>query len=255
MRELREVAPGVLVATSRTMSTTSTVVAAGGEALLIDPAWHPDELSGLADALAAGDLRVIGGLATHAHHDHLLWHSRFGDVPRWASPATTELATTEREALVEYLGADFPPELAELMGRVAPVEDEIPGDQAPAGLTAELVVHNGHAPGHTAVWLPKSRVLVAGDMLSEREVPLPFYPDDLPAYLAGLDRLAPYVARAAVLIPGHGTPTNDPMSRLDADHRYLDAVLSHRVPDDPRLGDPEMIEHHRHLVAMVDSAG
>ena len=121
------------------------------------------------------------------------------------------------------------------MGRVSSVEGEIPPESLPAGVTAELVVHDGHAPGHTAVWLAESRVLVAGDMLSEQEVPLPFDPDDLPSYLTGLDLLAPYVARAAVLIPGHGSPTSDPMSRLDADRRYLDAVMRGRIPDDPRL--------------------
>ncbi len=81
-RELVEVAPGVLVATSRTMTTTSTAVVRDGDALLVDPAWHPDELVGLADALDARGLRVVGGIATHAHHDHLLWHPRLGDAPR-----------------------------------------------------------------------------------------------------------------------------------------------------------------------------
>ena len=54
MRELVEVAPGVLVATSRVMATTSTVLAGGGEALLVDPAWERDEL----DALAAELVRI-----------------------------------------------------------------------------------------------------------------------------------------------------------------------------------------------------
>ena len=153
------------------------------------------------------------------------------------------------------LGADFPPELADLMGRVSSVEGEIPPESLPAGVTAELVVHDGHAPGHTAVWLAESRVLVAGDMLSEQEVPLPFDPDDLPSYLTGLDLLAPYVARAAVLIPGHGSPTSDPMSRLDADRRYLDAVMRGRIPDDPRLADPEMRGYHDRLAALVRAVG
>jgi glyoxylase-like metal-dependent hydrolase (beta-lactamase superfamily II) len=254
-RHFSAVAPGVLVTTSRTMSTTSTVVTGGDDALLIDPAWHPDELSGLADALAARHLRVVGGIATHAHHDHLLWHPRFGDAPRWASRRTEELARTERAVLVDCLGADLPPEIADLMGRVSSVEGEIPPESLPAGVTAELVVHDGHAPGHTAVWLAESRVLVAGDMLSEQEVPLPFDPDDLPSYLTGLDLLAPYVARAAVLIPGHGSPTSDPMSRLDADRRYLDAVMRGRIPDDPRLLDPEMRGYHDRLAALVRAVG
>lgn len=80
---LVEVAPGVFVATSRVMSTTSTVVVDAGQALLIDPAWMPDELEALASELRGRELEVIGGFATHAHHDHLLWHPDFGDAPRW----------------------------------------------------------------------------------------------------------------------------------------------------------------------------
>ena len=48
---------------------------------------------------------------------------------------------------------------------------------------------------------------------------------ELVAYLAGLDALAPYVARTDVLIPGHGHPTDRPMQRLDADRRHVDALL------------------------------
>jgi glyoxylase-like metal-dependent hydrolase (beta-lactamase superfamily II) len=251
LRELAEVADGVSVATSRIMSTTSTVVARRGGALLIDPGWLPGELDGLAETLQVRDCQVLAGFATHAHHDHLLWHPRLGDVPRWASTRTVELALTEREMLVGHLGSGFPADLVDLMGRVSPIEGALPAEGLPGGMTAELVVHDGHAPGHTAVWLPEPRVLVAGDMLSEREVPLPFDPDDLPSYLTALDRLAPYVARAAALIPGHGTPTESPMARLDADRRYLDDVLHGRVPDDPRLADPEMAEYHERLAAMA----
>jgi len=246
-RALVKVADGVHVATSQVMATTSTVVARPGGVLLVDPSWVPSELDALATALDERDWRVVGGFATHAHHDHLLWHPRFGDAPRWASERTAELARSERAGLVEALGDGWPDELVDLLGRVEPtheLDDRI-----------ELVVHDGHAPGHTALWLADQRVLVAGDMLSDREVPLPFGPDDLPAYLAGLDRLAPYAARATVLVPGHGTPTTDPAARLDADRRYLDAVLAGRVPDDERLADPENRAEHEHLVEMVRATG
>lgn len=115
----------------------------------------------------------------------------------------------------------------------------------------ELVGHDGHAPGHTALWLPERGVLLAGDMLSDVELPLPFWPDDLAAYLAGLDALSPVVAHAAVLVPGHGHPTTDPMARLDADRRYLEDVLTRGDSDDPRIGNPGMAEHHAHLLGLV----
>ena len=250
-----EVADGVLVATSRVMSTTSTVLCRDGEALLVDPAWMPDELDAIADELDARGLRVIGGFATHAHHDHLLWHPRVGSAPRWASAATAALARDEREVLVAALGAEFPEPLVDLMGVVEEVDAALPPSSVPRGFAPELVVHDGHAPGHTAVWLPEQRVLIAGDMLSDLELPLPFYPDDLPSYVAALDLLAPFAARAAVVIPGHGTPGSDAVERLDADRRYLDDVVGGRVPSDPRLANPGMPDEYAHLKAMVADAG
>ncbi|MFC8731459.1 MBL fold metallo-hydrolase [Luteimicrobium sp. NPDC057192] len=256
-RVLVEVAPGVLVATSRTMTTTSTVAVRRGEALLVDPAWHPDELAGLADALDARALRVVGGIATHAHHDHLLWHPRFGAAPRWASAPAASLARGRRDTLQTALvsgegSADagphpWTPDLLDLVGRVRPwpaTPPLLPGDP-------ELVVHDAHAPGHAPVWLARAQVLVAGDMLSDVELPLLFEPDDLAAYLDGLDRLAPYVARADVVVPGHGTPSSEGMTRLDADRRYLEALLAGRDPDDPRRANPGMAEVHAALVELA----
>jgi glyoxylase-like metal-dependent hydrolase (beta-lactamase superfamily II) len=245
----RELVPGVHVATSALCATTSTVVARDGAALLVDPAWQPGELARIADWLDDAGLRVSAGVATHAHHDHLLWHPRFGDAPRWASARTAELAVEHRDDLVGQLDPAAPAWTTELLGLVRPlagpaVPDPFgPGDDEPV----EVVVHDGHAPGHTAVAFPERGVLCVGDLLSDVELPLPFDPDDLPAYLAGLDALAPHVARARWLVPGHGTPTDDPVGRLDADRRYLDALLAGEDPDDPRRADPEMEEHHQRL--------
>lgn len=248
MRELREVADGVLVATSRRYATTSTVVVSGDRAVLVDPAWDPDELAGLADAVRARGLTIGAGVATHAHHDHLLWHPRFGDVPRWASRRTAQLATEHRAELLAALGPDWPPELAEVFGLLSVAEPD------PVGHPDDpivLVVHDGHAPGHSALWLPARGVLLAGDMLSDLELPLPHDPDDLAGYLAGLEVLAPYVARAAVLVPGHGSPTRDPVSRLDADRRYLDALIAGVDPHDERCGNPGMAEVHERNVRLA----
>jgi glyoxylase-like metal-dependent hydrolase (beta-lactamase superfamily II) len=246
--ELSEVAPGVLVATSRRDSTTSTVVVSGRSALLVDPAWEPDELVGIADAIEGRDLRVGGGFATHAHYDHLLWHPRFGDGPRWASAGTVDLVAQQREQLVAELGPGWPPELAELVGRLQVAVNDL------ADTTTEpvmLLEHDGHCPGHTALWLSERRVLIAGDMLSDVELPLPHDPDDLPEYLKGLELLAPYVRQADMLIPGHGSPTDRPVRRLDADRRYLDALIASVEPADPRRGLPGMDQVHRRNVEIA----
>lgn len=255
MSVLREVAPGVLVATSRMMLTTSTVLVGDGQALLIDPAWLPYELQALASEIAAAEWSVIGGFATHAHHDHLLWHPGFGDAPRWASAATAARAARRRATLVEELGAGFPHEIVDLLGRVSAVDGALPAASVPNDFEVELIVHDGHAPGHTALWLPRQRVLIAGDMLSDAELPLPFDPDDLGSYAEALDRLAPYAAAAAVVIPGHGHVGHDATRRLDADRRYLDDVTRGGRSGDPRIANPGMAEEHAHMLRLATGRG
>ncbi|MDO8107007.1 MBL fold metallo-hydrolase [Isoptericola sp. b441] len=319
------VADGVLVATSRVMATTSTLIRAGDRGVLVDPAWCADELVALADAVDGLGVRVTAGFSTHPHHDHLLWHPRFGGVPRWASPRAVAVVADEREVLLAELlaepacpGADepgeprpaepgeprpagpaeprpvepaesgpadpaeplpgvrvdprrptrgrpspepsarsFPPEVLALFAQVTALPDApvvaLPEPFGADGPDEPLVavVHDAHAAGHLALWAPERGVLLVGDMLSDVELPLPFDPDDLEAYLTGLDTLAPYVARARVLVPGHGTPTSDPVARLDVDRRYLAAVLAGRDPDDPRRANPGMPEVHARVRALA----
>lgn len=121
----------------------------------------------------------------------------------------------------------------------------------PCGPEVELVVHDGHAPGHTALWLPQKRVLIAGDMLSDVELPLPFYPDNLPAYIDALNQLAPYVSRAEIVIPGHGHIGTDAFARLDADRRYIEDMVRSGTSEDGRITSPGMGEAHTHMTRVT----
>jgi hydroxyacylglutathione hydrolase len=247
VRELTEVARGVLVATSRRDLTCSTVLVHADTALLVDPAWDPDELDSLAAWIAAAGLTVAGGFATHAHHDHVLWHPDFGSAPRWASPTAAESAEAHRAELLELLGDEWPARLAALVGRVVPlVSREIPWP----GTKAEIVIHDGHSAGHAAVWLAGPRVLLAGDMLSDVELPLADETGTR-SYDEALTLLRPYVGRAEILVPGHGRPSTAPIARWEADRRYLDAVLSGRAVDDQRLANAGMPAAHAANIAAV----
>ena len=238
--------------------TTSTVLIDGhGGALLVDPAYEADELADFAPALLAHNVRAVAGLATHVHYDHVLWHPGLGAPPRWASPWTANAVLgAARAAVVAPLQGTLPEDLIELAARLVALPSGPVG--AAAGAAAGVVYevpwsgplircyeHQAHAPGHLAVELPSSRVLLAGDMLSDVELPMPDDDDqDLTTYLTGLDVLAPVVARAGLLVPGHGTPTEHPMARVDADRRYLDDLIAGRQPEDQRIGLPGMAELH-----------
>ncbi|HMA47365.1 MAG TPA: MBL fold metallo-hydrolase, partial [Frankiaceae bacterium] len=248
-------AHGVLVATSRLYATTTTAVVHDDRVLLVDPALFPDELAALAADVHTRRWTVEAALATHAHWDHLLWTPELGDVPRYASPPTVELARTERVALLAEMAAaldePWPDEVVAGFGAVTPfAADRVPW----SGPDAWLLVHDAHARGHTAVWLPDRGVLLAGDMLSDVEVPLLDLaaPDPVGGYRTGLERLAGLDVR--LVVPGHGRPGGAAAyrRRLDADRRYLDAVGSGRQPADPRLADPALRrEHERALAALA----
>jgi hydroxyacylglutathione hydrolase len=87
MERFREIAPGVLVATSELLTCTSTVVAAGdGGCLVIDPAVSVADLAALAADLDGAGLRPRAGFATHAHWDHVLWSRAWAMCPGTRRP-------------------------------------------------------------------------------------------------------------------------------------------------------------------------
>jgi hydroxyacylglutathione hydrolase len=233
---LTEVAPGVLVATSGYAMTTSTVVVgSSGGCLLIDPAVTAADLAALADELAARGLRAAAGWSTHPHWDHVLWSTGLGDAPRYAAPAAVAVTETERDGILEEVVQSAPGHDLELVGRVQALDGSvIPWD----GPEARLVVHDGHAPGHGAVFLPDSGILIAGDMCSDVEIPLPDpeAKDPLGDYRTGMDRLASLPGVRQV-VPGHGHvgDTAELRRRLALDAAYLDGVSAGRPFRDPRL--------------------
>lgn len=263
-----EVAEGVVVMTSRRFTTTSTLILGASDAVVVDPAWDADELDDVAAVLTAVGTEAAAGVATHLHYDHVLWPPALPAVPRWATPWSVAQWQIRRDELIQPLVGDLSPDLLDLAGRLVAVPgatrsaDEVPlvpyprHPELPPALPLawagrEVIVHehDAHARGHVALEIPDVGAVLVGDMLSDVELPMPDDEDpDLVPYLVGLDRLAPVLARCQVLIPGHGTPSRDPLERLDADRRYLDAVLAGREPQDPRITLPGMRELHERTV-------
>jgi hydroxyacylglutathione hydrolase len=237
VRRLTEVAQGVLVATSEFELTTTTVVADGaGGCLLIDPGVTLTELTRLAADLHELRLRPTAAWSTHPHWDHVLWSRDLGDPPRYATPAAVAVAKARQDEIAAEAQRSAPGHRLSLLGRLTPLDAAaIPWD----GPEALLIVHDGHAPGHGAVFLPGTGVLVAGDMCSDVEIPLLDLaaPDPLGDYRTGLEWLAT-VTGVRLVIPGHGH-TGDAgefRRRLADDATYLDTLTLGRQSRDPRLG-------------------
>jgi len=235
---LTEIAPGVLVTTVECFVTTTTVVVgAAGACLVIDPAATVADLCRLAAALTARGLRPTVGFSTHPHWDHLLWHALLGsDVPRYATAAAVAAAERERDALVAEVESAAPGHDLALFARLTAVAtDAIEWD----GPTATVIAHDAHAPGHAAVFLPDSGVLVAGDLVSDLEIPLLDLnaADPLGDYRTALSRLAAIASDVRRVVPGHGRVGDgvEFRRRLAADRAYLELLARGEAFDDPRL--------------------
>lgn len=232
---LTEVADGVWVRQSGWVWTNSIVVRGDDGLIVVDPGIEGAELEELADDLDGLGIPVVAGFATHPHWDHQLWHSRFGDVPRYATAACARRAGEARErgqAMAAESAAGIPLDLVAL---VTP----LPADGGP--VPGELIEHQAHAVGHAAILLADRRVLLAGDMLSDVLIPLldRSQSDQVGAYETALDRLGEAAGRVDVLVPGHGAVAEGPeiAARLAADRAYIDALRRGEDPaDDPRLG-------------------
>jgi glyoxylase-like metal-dependent hydrolase (beta-lactamase superfamily II) len=203
------------------------------------------ELEFLALFLAGQGLHPAVVWSTHPHWDHVLWHSVLGtDVPRYAAPAAVAITETERDGMVEGVQQSAPGHDLELFGRVTPLKaDAIPWN----GPAAQLFVHDGHAPGHGAVLLPDTGVLIAGDMCSDVEIPLLDTEADDPMgdYRAGLALLAA-VPDVRHVVPGHGHAgdTREFRRRLDADAVYLERLERGEPFDDHRITKDWMRASH-----------
>ncbi|MEV5965876.1 MBL fold metallo-hydrolase [Kribbella sp. NPDC051952] len=240
---LKQVADGVWVRQSEWVWSNAVVVRGEAGLILVDPGIDGSDLNELADDVDKLGVPVVAGFATHPHWDHLLWHSRYGDVPRYATSDCVQLASEAREraqAMAAESASDIP---LELIGLLTP----LPADGGP--VPGELVEHDAHAIGHAAVLLADRGVLIAGDMLSDVLIPLfdPRRPGQLGAYDAALDRLGKAAQDVNVLIPGHGAVAEGPeiAARLAADLAYLDALRQGEEPADPRLAQDWLAAPHQ----------
>ncbi len=231
---LTQVADGVWVRQSDWVWTNSIVVRGEDGLILVDPGIEGSELSQLADDLDRLGIPVVAGFSTHPHWDHLLWHARFGDVPRYATAAGAQFAAETREqqqaGAEEEGGSGIP---LELIALVTP----LPADGGP--VPGEIIEHQAHAVGHAAVLLADRGVLLAGDMLSDVLIPLfdPRQDDQVGAYETALGRLGEAAKHVDVVVPGHGAVAEGPevAARVAADHAYIDALRRGEEPVDARL--------------------
>ncbi len=234
---LTEVAPGVHVRQSAFGQSNAVVVRDAGGTLLVDPGISGDDLDELSDDLDALRVVVTVGFSTHPHWDHLLWHERFGDVARYATAKCVATARARLDGNREKASRLAPGAPLDALGVVTALRrgtTRIPWRNR----LIRILEHDAHAPGHAALFIEDVRVLIAGDMLSDIEIPLfdPRGTDPCGDYVGALHLLAS--VSADTVIPGHGGVAygTEVGSRIDADRAYVRALLAGIDPADPRIG-------------------
>jgi glyoxylase-like metal-dependent hydrolase (beta-lactamase superfamily II) len=250
---LRQVAEGVLIHESEFMQSNAVVVQGRDGVLLIDPGVLGEEMVAIADDLRELGQPVVAGFSTHPHWDHLLWHTRFGEAPRYG---TARCAAIIQARLSDpnwkgFVTGMMPPDIAgqvplDLFGLITGLPAEgtrIPWD----GPQIQIIEHQAHAPGHASLLIEERGVLVAGDILSDILIPLLNWnaPDPIEDYLAALRLVESVAGEVDVFVPGHGSAggADQMRARIEQDRAYVHALstmLDGGVPDyvDLRVGPP-----------------
>jgi glyoxylase-like metal-dependent hydrolase (beta-lactamase superfamily II) len=216
-----------LVLTSRMWQLNAVVLRAGGEAMLVDSPYFPDELELLPGVLAQAGFEPDALVATHADFDHLLGRLAFPGLSLGVGDTTAErlrrepgVAQRELRDADERFYVTRPQPLA--LGSVQALP--VPGSVELGEGELELHPAEGHTADGMALFDAGQGVLIVGDYLSDVEIP--WIHGSLDEYRATLARLAPLVEAAATVVPGHGSPhdRDAALRLLDEDVEYLDAL-------------------------------
>jgi len=175
-----------------TLDGTCSYLAGTSRLVLIDPG--PEDADHLSQLVAAALGRpVTAVLLTHAHRDH----------SGLASAASKEFGAQIMAS-------------ADTLDRTG-LEGRALTDAEPISLDTDMNIVALHSPGHSAdhvtYFSDAQRWLFTGDLVLGVGSSSILYPDgSVSAYLASLSRL--YALRPSRLLPGHGPPVEDAMSRL-----------------------------------------
>ena len=207
--------------------TNAVALRAGGEAMLIDSPYFPDELDALPGLLAGAGFEPDALVATHADYDHVLGRLAFPGLALGLGepsvlrlreePGATQRELRDKDAEL-YVERPHPLALGQVQALPVPGSIELGSEEL------ELHPAEGHTRDGMAIFARWCGVLCVGDYLSKVEIPM--VEAGLADYRATLARLAPLVEAAETIVPGHGAPqTRDGALRiLDEDVDYLDAL-------------------------------
>ena len=203
--------------------TTSLLLVADGEAVVVDPCISADEVARIADRAATLGARVTHVLATHADWDHVCGIAAFPDAIATMGARTAEIvAGGESRGLIAQRAAKY-----NLTIEGEPRVDRVLADGVAhqvGPFAVETTSLRGHTSDGTAYRIRELDLLAVGDHLSAIEFPFVSTPSDYRTTLASLIELLRNDPPATVA-PGHGPALTavEALSVAEADLGYLRA--------------------------------
>jgi hydroxyacylglutathione hydrolase len=204
-------------------STTSLLVVAEGESLVVDPAISSEEVAGIGRRALELDAPIRHVLITHGDWDHVCGIAHF--------PAATAVMGEETAERVWSSGADPVERAAETYGLEVSGPDRVDqtftrGSAVELGpFVVETFPLTGHTEDGTGYRIRDLGLLIVGDHLSPVEFPFAKSPAAYRFTLAGLIETLRRDPPQAV-IPGHGPPleAEEALQIAEADLAYLRAL-------------------------------
>jgi hydroxyacylglutathione hydrolase len=201
-------------------STTSLLVLAEGESLVVDPAISADEVSEIARRARELDAPIRHVLITHGDWDHVCGIAGFGDAVAVMGEETAERVMSRDPAALEQaaehyeLGIAGSPRVDRTFSRGSAI--------ALGPFVVETFPLTGHTEDGTGYRLREHGLLVVGDHLSPIEFPFAKSPAAYRFTLAGLIETLREDPPETV-IPGHGAPLSpeEALRIARADLAYL----------------------------------
>jgi cyclase len=176
----------------------------GDGIVLVDAAMDDRAAAALEDSIRSrsGSKPIRYVVVTHAHEDHVLGAKRFLD-----KGATLIAQANAGSAVDSILGREHQTKAATKGAEPTTIEVKHSYTLGKGARAAQIIYlgHPAHTWGDLIVYLPKQKVLFAGDIVSYRAVPWMLDPGmSRTGWMASVDSILGPRFAADSLVPGHG---------------------------------------------------
>lgn len=219
---VQRLAPGVYAAKVSYVWTGWVVLKDG--ILVIDTGFNEEGARALADTIRArsGNLPIRYVVNTHNHMDHTGGDRFFAALG--ATFIAHAKAADEIQKILSWPAGETGDTLSRL-GITPPLKRISRRDSYGDPKEPVQVISLGrpaHTGGDLIVYLPKQKILFAGDIVSNRSVPWLLDPDmSVDGWLKSLDSLLTPAFQITTLVPGHGVIPKTPIEAIQFTNHYL----------------------------------